>query len=302
MMEELEQDPRIDYIYGVNKVYVTYRPENQREYQSITTELYELPWNQKIKDRSLYGNRPERENQIGVGLGLAEEYGFEVGDKIELSVNGKAGEYEVTEIFQTLSNSGKVFRMVTDDLDEFVKADNRYGDYMLVLKDSSEKWEYAKELAEKYNGEFSFIASKSNGESFTGVLAPAIGFILAVFMCIMVVITMNLTFLLIKREQNQIGLLKAVGMTSWQVLKIYLCRNGISAAAGGCLGTLAGIYIIPNLLNPYAKFLGLTKFPFSISVSGIFMGLILPLFCMSLGTWAVMKTIGRVSVKQLVNE
>ncbi|MCM1257988.1 MAG: ABC transporter permease [Roseburia sp.] len=302
VVEELEKDPRIDYTYGVNKVYATYRPENQSEYQSITTELYELPWNKKIKDRSLYGSRPEKENQIGVGLGLAEEYGFEVGDKIELSVNGKVGEYKVTEIFQTLSNSGKVFRMVTDDLDEFVKADNHYGDYMLVLKDSSEKWDYAEELAEKYNGEFSFIASKSNGENFTGVLAPAIGFILAILIFIIVLITMNLTFLLIKREQNRIGLLKAVGMTSWQVLKIYLCRNCISAIAGGGLGTLVGVYIIPNILNPYAKLLGLTKFPFAPSVSGILMGLILPSFCMFLGTWAVMKTIRRVSIKQLVNE
>lgn len=302
VMEELKKDSRIDYTYGVNKIYVTYKPEKQSEYQSITTELYELPWNEKIKDRSLYGSRPEKENQIGVGLGLAEEYGFEVGDTIQLSVNGKEGEYEVTEIFQTLSNSGKVFRMVTDDLDEFVKADNRYGDYMLVLKDGSDKWDYAEELAERYNGEFSFIASKSNGENFTGVLAPTIGFVLTVLMVIIVLITMNLTFLLIKREQNRIGLLKAVGMTSWQVLKIYLCRNCISAAAGGCLGTLAGLYIIPYFLNPYAKLLGLTKFPFAPSFSGIMTGFMLPSLCMLIGTCAVIKTIRVVSVKQLVNE
>ncbi len=302
VIDELEKDPAIDYTYGVNKVYATYKPNGQNTNISITTELYELPWNEKIKDRSLYGRRPVRENEIGAGLGLAQEYGFEVGDKIELFVNGKAGEYEITEIFQTLSNSGKVFRMVTDNLDEFVKADGRYGDYMLVLKDGYDKWEYAKELAEKYDGKFSFIASKSNGENFTGVLAPAVGIILTVLMIVIVLITMNLTFLLIRREQKQIGLLKAVGMTSWQVLKIYVCRNCLSAAAGGCLGILAGVCIIPHLLTPYAKLLGLTKFPFAPSVSGILTGFMLPWVCMLTGTCAIIKTIGAVSVKQLVSE
>ena len=299
---ELEQDPRVDYTYGANKVYVTYKSGEGKGYQSITTELYELPWKEKLKTYSLYGSRPEKENQIGVGLGLAEDYGFRVGDKIELIVNGKKGEYEITEIFQTLSDSGRVFRMVTDNLDDFVKADNHYGDYMLVLKDSNIKWEYAEELVEKYGGKFAFIPSKSNGENFSGVLTPALGLILTVTIGVTVLITMNLTFLLVRREQKQIGLLKAVGMTSWQVLRIYLWRNCLSAAAGSCLGILAGIYLVPPLISPYAKNLGLTKFPFVPSVLGILAGLMLPSLCMLLGTWAVMRTVRRVSVKQLVSE
>lgn len=299
---ELEKDPGVDYTYGANKVYVSYRPGEGRGYQSITTELYEIPWKEEIRDYPLYGSRPETENQIGVGLGLVEEYGFGVGDKIELMVNGEKGEYEITEIFQTLSDSGRVFRMVTDNLDDFVKADGKYGDYMLVLKDSDAKWEYAQELTERYGGKFAFIASKSNGENFSGVLTPAAFLILTLLTAVILLVTMNLTFLLVRREQKQIGLLKAVGMDSRQVLKIYVWRNCLSAAAGSCLGVLAGVYIVPNLLSPYAKNLGLAKFPFVPSPSGIFMGLLLPSFCMFLGTWGVMKTVRRVSVKQLVSE
>ena len=92
------------------------------------TELYELPWNEKIKDRSLYGRRPAKENEIGVGLGLAREYGLAVGGKMELLVNGRRETYEITEIFQTLSNYGNVLRMVTDDLDEFVETEGGHGD------------------------------------------------------------------------------------------------------------------------------------------------------------------------------
>ena len=302
IIDELEQDPEVDYIYGVNKVYVTYKPDDISTYQSITTELYELPWNEKIKDRALYGRRPVKANEIGVGLGLAEEYGFEVGEKIELFVHGEKGEYEITEIFQTLSNSGNVLRMVTDNLDEFAEADGNYGDYMLVLRNSPHKWEYAEELAEKYDGRFTFIASKSNGENFTGVLTPVVGMILTVLVIVIILITMNLTFLLIRREQRLIGLLKAVGMTSWQVLKIYLCRNCLSAMAGSFLGIVAGTFIIPHLLTPHAKLLGLTKFPFAYSLTGTMAGFILAPGCMLLGTCAIIKTISKISVKQLVNE
>lgn len=302
MIEELEKDPKIDYTYGVNKVYVTYKPAFQDTYQSITTELYQLPWNEKIKDRSLYGRRPDKENEIGVGLGLAKKYGLEVGDTIELFVNGQKGEYEITEIFQTLSNYGNVLRMVTDNLDEFVKADGNYGDFMLVLRNGSEKWEYAEELTEKYEGKFAFIASKSNGENFTGVLVPAVGMVLTILVIVIVLITVNLTFLLIRREQNLIGLLKAVGMTSWQILRIYLCRNCLSAMVGSFFGIATGTLILPHLLTPYARLLGLTKFPFAGSFTGTLAGFILSPACMLFGTIAILKTIDMISVKQLVSE
>ena len=302
IIDELKKDPNIDYTYGVNKVYVTYKPDDKSTYQSITTELYEMPWNEKIKDRALYGRRPDSENEIGVGLGLAQEYGLDVGEKIELFVNGERGEYEITEIFQTLSNSGKVLRMVTDNLDEFVEANGSYGDYMLVLKNAYDKWEYAEELTGKYDGKFAFIASKSNGENFTGVLAPAVGMILTVLVIVIILITVNLTFLLVKREQSLIGLLKAVGMTSWQVLKIYLCRNCLSAMVGSLLGIVSGAFIIPHLLTPYAKLLGLTKFPFMGSLAGTLTGFVLAPGCMMLGTCVIIKTINKISVKQLVNE
>lgn len=302
IIDELEKDPKVDYTYGANKVYVTYKPDDQDDYQSIMTELYELPWNEKIKDRSLYGRRPSAENEIGVGLGLAREYGFEVGEKIELLVNGENGMYEITEIFQTLSNYGNVLRMVTNDLDNFVEADGGYGDYMIVLRNGADKWEYAKELAEKYDGKFAFIASKSNGENLTGVLVPAVGMILTVLIVVIVLVTMNLTFLLIRREQSQIGLLKAVGMTSWQVLKIYVYRNCLSAAAGSFPGIVMGAFLLPHLLTPYARLLGLTKFPFAGSLTGALTGFLLAPACMLLGTSAVIRTINAISVKRLVNE
>ena len=192
--------------------------------------------------------------------------------------------------------------MVTDDLDKFVKADGNYADYMLVLTDDADKWEYAKELAGRYDGKFSFIASKSNGENITGILRPAVGIILSILFIVTVLITMNLTFLLIRHEQRQIGLLKAVGMTPGQIVKIYSCRNGLSALVGNGLGVLLGIFVIPKMLTPYARLLGLSEFPFVNSLAGTTASILLLPACMVLGTYAIVKTIGRVSIKQLVSE
>lgn len=302
ILKMLEKDERVDYTYGVNKIYVTYQPYQQDVYQSITTETYELPWNEKIKDESIQGRRPERTDEIGIGLGLARLYGLEAGDTIELFVNGKKGAYTITGIFQTLSNSGNVIRMVTDNLDKFMKADSKCGDYMLVLDSGVDKWEYAAELTEKYGEDFAFIASKSNGENFTSVLAPAAGMIVIVLSAVAALITMNLTFLLVRREHYPIGLLKAIGMTSGQVLKIYIGRNCLSAAAGACLGMITGVLIIPPLLTPYARQLGLTKFPFAASLTGTLAGFILPVVCMLLSTCAVIRAINAISVKRMLNE
>ncbi len=302
IIEELENEPQVIYTYGVNKVTSQYKPETKENWQNIVTEVYELPWQDEIKDRALYGRRPQHENEIAVGLSLAKEYGLEVGERIELMVNGEKALYEITGIFQTLSNYGNIIRMVTDDLDQFVKADGNYADYMLVLADDADKWGYAKELAKRYDGKFSFIASKSNGENITGILRPAIRTILTVLFMVTVLITMNLTFLLIRHEQRQIGLLKAVGMTSGQIVKIYSWRNGLSAFVGNGLGVLLGIFVIPKMLTPYARLLGLSEFPFVNSLAGTTASILLLPVCMVLGTYAIMKAIGRVSIKQLVSE
>lgn len=131
---------------------------------------------------------------------LAEEYGLEVGEGIELVVNGKQSEYTVTGIFQTLSNYGSVIRMVTEDLDQFVKASGSYGDYMLVLSSGADKWDYAKELNERYEGKFTFAAAKSNGENIAGVLKPVIGTVLTLLLLVTLLTAANLTSLLIRRE------------------------------------------------------------------------------------------------------
>ena len=154
ILPELQNDPRVAFTYGVNKITAQYKPAPGAAWQSTPAEVYELPWNDEVEDRSLYGRRPQQEYEVGIGLTLAREYGLEVGENIELAVNGKKTEYEITGIFQTLSNYGNIIRMVTNDLDQFAGANGSYGDYMLVLSNETDKWEYAKELSEKYGGKF----------------------------------------------------------------------------------------------------------------------------------------------------
>ncbi len=302
ILEDLESDPRVMYTYGVNKVTAQYKPKQGETWKNIPTEVYQLPWNENVKDRSLYGRRPLDENEVGIGLALSQEYGLTVGDSIELMVNGKKAVYQITGIFQTLSNYGNIIRMVTDHLEQFVKADGTHADYMLVLAHGTDKWSYARELAEKYGGQFSFIAAKSNGENLSGILAPAFGTILTVLFLVSILITMNLTFLLVHREQRLIGMLKAVGMTSWQIVKIYSWRNGLCALVGNSLGLLTGILVLPKLLTPYARFLGLTQFPFVNSLSGTATSLLLPPACIALSTCAMVKAIDTISIKELISQ
>lgn len=151
-------------------------------------------------------------------------------------------------------------------------------------------------------GAFSFVAAKSNGENIAGGLRPAVGTVLTVLLVAAVLLTVNLTFLLIRREQRQIGLLKAVGMTSGQIVKIYSWRNGLSALTGNSMGLALGIFALPKLLTPWARTLGLSAFPFSAPLAETAACFFLLPACMVLGTYAAARAIGRVPVRPLVSE
>lgn len=302
LIGELREDPRVDYTYGANKVAAQYKPEGGGAWQSIPVEIYQLPWGEAIKDHALYGRRPQKEGEAGIGLALAKAYGLEPGGRMELVIGGQKQEFAVTGVFQTLSNFGNVIRIGVEDLDGFMEAEGGFGDHMLVLKSGVDKWAYAQELSDRYGGDFSFIPSKSNGENISGVLAPAVGTVLTVLLGVTVLITASLTSLLVRRERRVVGLLKAIGMTPRQVLCIYAGRNCLAALAGGSLGALLGVWVVPGLLAPYARMLGLAGFPFAISLAGLAFSLVLLPGCMFLGTFGVMKPINRAPVKELVSE
>ena len=299
---ELQNDPRVAYTYGANKVAAQYKPSSGGAWQSIPVEVYQLPWADAIKDRSLYGRQPQGEGEVGIGLALAKACGLGPGGSIELVVSGQKREFTVTGVFQTLSNFGNVARICTGDLDGFMKAQGGFGDYMLVLENGVDKWGYAEELSGRYGGGFSFIPSKSNGENIAGILAPAVGTVLTVLLAATVLITVSLTSLLVRREQRLIGLLKAIGMTPRQVLHIYAGRNCLAAFIGEGLGALLGAWVVPGLLAPYARLLGLADFPFAPPLAGMASCLALVPACIFLGTLAVSRSINRVPVKQLVSE
>ena len=61
-----------------------------------------------MKDKSLYGRRPEKEDEISVGKTLAEEYGLHVGETMELFINGEKKVTENSEIICSYWRMGRI--------------------------------------------------------------------------------------------------------------------------------------------------------------------------------------------------
>ena len=53
------------------------------------------------------GRLPEYENEIAVSGKFCDEYGYEVGDELELQYGGRSYRYLITGLVQTCNNSGK---------------------------------------------------------------------------------------------------------------------------------------------------------------------------------------------------
>ncbi|MFB6175159.1 MAG: ABC transporter permease [Candidatus Nanohalobium sp.] len=100
--------------------------------------------------------------------------------------------------------------------------------------------------------------------SFTSQLALIRGFLIglgAISLLVGGVGIMNTMYTSVTERTNEIGVMKAVGATKWQILKIFLIESGIIGLFGGILGVTGGLAISYAASSIISSQVGLTMHP-----------------------------------------
>lgn len=253
---------------------------------------------------NLEGRNPQYSNEAALTAITAQECGKEIGDMIDLFVQGKTDSYLVTGIFQSINSGGRGFR-IQEAAVRKNDPDFRVEVYSIKLKDGVNAEEYIRDVQKLLPTEFTVKTAEDSGVAFPSITAGTALIALTlsvVFTVIAFIIIFNLTLMSIYSERKDYGIYKALGMTPLQTRLCLVAKAGVLALVGAVLAIPFSLLLTPRALSYLAVDLGLVRFPFSVTVLGTLAALPIGVLVAMLSTWLPAGKILKISPRSLAAE
>ncbi len=171
----------------------------------------------------------------------------------KLDINGT--EYRVVGLIEATGNGGGSIYMQMDAARKLMDKENEYDQIITRISGGFTPGEVEENVrdrlrnarnVEKGEEDFTTRTAADIIESFTSQLALIRGFLVglgAISLLVGGVGIMNTMYTSVTERTQEIGVMKAVGATNWQILRIFLIESGIIGLIGGLLGTALGLGI-----------------------------------------------------------
>ena len=227
-------------------------PVNPDEYLAMYPEFL-------LPDDQMQAWRETRTGAV-VGRGIADRYGFEIGDRVPLQATiwskrdgGRTWEFDIVGIYdgaeKGVDDTQFLFRYDYFDEARVEGARGQVGWYIVQVADPGRAAEVASAIdnafanspAEtKAETEGAFVQGFANQLANIGMITLAV--LTAVFFTILLVAG-NTMSQAVRERLNEIGVLKAVGYTHRQVLAMVLSESCLLAVTGGLAGLGVSWYL-----------------------------------------------------------
>lgn len=219
------------------------------------------------------GTIPDGDDQGMITESYAKENNIDIGDTIEVSISDQTDTIEVSGLFETaeyaylvedpnkslLPDHEKFGLLYVDESFFDMGEETLYNDILVTLGEDTNE-EVARDNIEDVigNDNIDHIILKEEQPSYdklnsdiesSSSMAKIFPYIFFLVVAVIVYISMSRTVI---NERNQIGIMKAFGISSFKIALHYLFYAAISVVIGGILGNVIGIAIFPKLFfNSY---------------------------------------------------
>ena len=257
IVSELEADPRVErtllssYLKNVEVRSATKSTSLGIDvYSDVDALQYEY---------MLEGRRPQKENEIVLTITNAKKLDVKLGDTVNV-IAPKSEEsvaYTVCGIDQKINNMGNKAMMCEEGALR-IDPEHRFTDCMVYLKDGVSVKDFQKEWAATHPKDNFILVDDLIGSTIETLVSAmsAICVIFVVLTCFVVILTeILLTRSQIIRERSELGVSKAIGYTSGELIR----RMIMSTLPVVVIGVLAG-FLLQLLLNDKMMALGLSSF------------------------------------------
>jgi putative ABC transport system permease protein len=212
-----------------------------------------------------------------VGRKTAEQFHWKIGDKVPIFTpiwqktdGSQTWEFDIVGIFdgkeKNTDTTPLLFRY--DYFDEArARSKGQVGWYTVRVKDPSKAGEVAKLIDHEF--ENSDAETKTEPEAAAiqawvqqiGNIALIVASILGAVFFTILLVAGNTMSQAVRERTGELGVLKAIGFTNGQVLRLVMAESCLMAVLGGGLGLGLALLVVPVLAKPLSRMLPIFYFP-----------------------------------------
>lgn len=211
------------------------------------------------------GRQPEADNEIMLTHPISMQTGAGIGDVVTITNGDHSEAFVVTGINQRLEQAGKTMAMTLDGF-ERIDARSNYNEYYVTAEDGVTYDELKKTLEDYGRSKGLELGITNTGELIEGTINGMISTFDIINVIIMIITTFIVIFVeslviraKITREWRNMGINKALGMTSGNLIGQITLSN-IPVIITGCLiGALSSGFVGRSMMLIIFSYLGLQK-------------------------------------------
>lgn len=288
--------------------------ESKIKWETLTLRGFDLKELEKFNpinlSKSAVGKAFEG-NHIILSSIFADDYGFDVGDTIDLEINGESRKFIVwaiarpTGLFKYIPQSNTITAiMPIDTLASLFAIKGRVNTGYVVLDEGVDKDSIENELAEMYSRyTVQKPFSQEELETYSQYITVPLLMMTTMVLFISIFIIYS-TFKVITVERLPvIGTFRSIGATRQMTDAILIGESLTYGIIGGIFGDILGIgflYIIANIMasDPYIG--GKMNVNINISIFNLLQSFLLAVVVALISSWIPIKRVSKISIKDLV--
>ncbi len=226
---------------------VIYYDQSSLKIEDENISLFIIDEYDKLENDLCYaGRNPLHDNEIVIGNGIAEQQGLGIGDEITVKYQEESHSYLIVGLLQALDYNGKACEMTKAGFAKLDKGFEPTTLFIYLQKDSKSNI-FLKDIQKTHgDGISSFLDYDKLLEQVFGGFAALSAMVVCVIVIIVVLVITVVLYMILKtmiiNRRQELGILKAVGYSSRQLIfqQAYsmLPSTILGAAAGGIAGKL----------------------------------------------------------------
>lgn len=303
-IDELRNDPNVQSINtrtSLKTIEVSY----QENTESLGIDVFSDVKNIK-NNYLLEGHLPDNENEIVLTSVEADNLNVTLGDIVNVKSMTDSGTvpYTVSGIDQKMNNTGKK-ALMSEEGAKRINSGLKYDTALIYLNDPAKAKEIKKQWEKNYP-DYTFALGEDIMSSSIETVIKAMEGICVIFIiatCFVVILTqLLLTRAQVIRERTDLGVSKALGYTSGELIRRTLMTNLPTITTGIVLGIILHIVISNKLFLVVFSFFGIRKISFRTDIIWFVITAVIILLCAVITAFLSGRSITKLEPVRILKE